>query len=361
MRVIMAGGGTGGHLFPGLSLAKAMEKIDPDTEVTFIGTSHGLDMEIVPRAGYFIDMLSAGRGSPLSFSHLGNMPRFLISIWQSIKLFKLYKPDVMVALGGFAAATPGIAARLLGIPIVILEQNSVPGRVNRLLSRWAKGIYLQFRCARERFENTRAKFFDLGSPMREQMRKLAQEKPVDGDALLIIGGSQGAQKLNEIVLESIKSIQEQTGCKIIHVAGAGNEEGIRKAYRDMKIEAVVHGFFGRLSDCYKEARLAISRSGAGSIAELAAAGLPSILVPLPTAMDNHQTINAEWVADKNGAIVLEQPLLTPEILTRQVVRIWNNKELRESMADSVRLLARPESASEIAESIFQLVGEGTVV
>ncbi len=357
MRVIMAGGGTGGHLFPGLSLAKAMEKIDPDAEVSFIGTSHGLDMEIVPRAGYFIDILSAGRGSPLSLSHLSNMPRFILSIWQSIKLFKRYKPDVMVALGGFAAATPGIAAKLLGIPVVVLEQNSVPGRVNRLLSRWAKGIYLQFRCARERFINTKAKFYDLGSPMREQMCGLVQEKPVDGEALLIIGGSQGAQKLNDIVLEAIKDIQLQTGCKIIHVAGAGNEEGIRKAYKQLDVDAVVHGFFGKLSECYRESKLAISRSGAGSIAELAAAGLPSILVPLPTAMDNHQLLNAEWVAKKNGAVVLEQSLLTPEILTRQVVRIWKDKKLRDSMAESVRLLARPESASEIAESIIQLVGE----
>ncbi len=353
----MAGGGTGGHLFPGLSLAQALKDLDPDTEVSFIGTSHGLDMEIVPRAGYFIDILSAGRGSPLSLSHMSNMPRFILSIWQSIKLFKAYKPDVLVALGGFAAATPGIAARILGVPVVILEQNSVPGRVNRLLSRWAKGIYLQFRCAREQFINTKAKFYDLGSPMREQMCKLAQEKPVDGDALLIIGGSQGAQRLNEIVLESIKDIQEQTGCKIIHVAGAGNEEGIKKAYKSLGVDAVVHGFFGKLSDCYRESKLAISRSGAGSIAELAAAGLPSILVPLPTAMDNHQMINAEWVAQKNGAFVLEQPLLTSEILTRQVVRIWNNKELRDSMAESVRLLARPESAGEIAESIMQLASE----
>lgn len=357
MRVIMAGGGTGGHLFPGLSLAKAIEKIDPDAEVSFIGTSHGLDMEIVPRAGYFIDILSAGRGSPLSLSHLANMPRFILSIWQSIKLFKTYKPDVLVALGGFAAATPGIAAKLLGIPVVILEQNSVPGRVNRLLSRWAKGIYLQFRCAREKFINTKAKFFDLGSPMREQMCELVKEEPVDGETLLIIGGSQGAQKLNDIVLEAIKEIQLQTGCKIIHVAGAGNEEGIRKAYEQLEVEAVVHGFFGKLSECYRVSKLAISRSGAGSIAELAAAGLPSILVPLPTAMDNHQMLNAEWVAKKNGAVVLEQQLLTPEILTRQVVRVWNDKRLRDSMAESVRLLARPESADEIAESIVKLVGE----
>ena len=141
------------------------------------------------------------------------------------------------------------------------------------------------------------------------------------------------------------------------MAGAGNEEGIRKAYRDLKVEATVHGFFGRLSDCYKQSKLAISRSGAGSIAELAAAGLPSVLVPLPTAMDNHQVLNAEWVADRNGAIVLEQPLLTPEILTRQVVRIWKNKELRDTMADSVRLLARPEAANEIAQSIMQLITE----
>lgn len=355
MRIIMAGGGTGGHLFPGISLAKQIKRENEKALISFVGTSHGLDLEVVPRAGYAIDVLSAGRGNPLSKKRPLDAIRFVFSIFQSIKLFRKYKPDVLVALGGFAAAAPGIAAYLLDVPVVILEQNSVPGQVNLHLSRFAKKIYLQFRCARKFFTKTTANFFDFGSPLREEMRGLANEDIVSGDALLVMGGSQGARRLNEIVLKSIAEISKQTNCKVIHIAGAANEDEITQAYKELGIEATVHGFFGGMEKCYRQAKLAISRSGAGSIAELAAAGVPSVLVPLPTSKDNHQFLNAKWVEERGGALVLEQDLLTPEILAKQVMRLWNDDKAREIMAECVRRTARPEAAKEIAENIFELI------
>lgn len=358
MRIIMAGGGTGGHLFPGLAVARQIQREHPEAVITFMGTAHGLDLEIVPRSGYAIDILAAGRGSPLNWRHPFNAPRFLLALLQSIKLFRQYKPDALIALGGFAAAAPGIAARLLGVPVLILEQNSVPGRVNRLLARWAKRIYLQLRCARPLFGQTQAKFYDFGSPMREEMCQLAQSKPCNGKALLIMGGSQGAQSLNQLVLEAVPAIVAATGCEIIHVAGPGNEEAVASAYRERGIEATVHGFNGSMENCYRLSRLVISRSGAGSLAELALAGLPSILIPLPSAMDNHQELNAKWLVGEGGAVLLQQPSLTPQSLAHEVIRIWRESKTLEEMGQAARRTARPEAAIEIAENVTELILRG---
>lgn len=355
MRIIMAGGGTGGHLFPGLALARQLQKDRPDTVITFMGTAHGLDLEIVPRAGYAIDILAAGRGSPLNWRQPLNAPRFALALLQSLKLFRQYKPDALVALGGFAAAAPGIAAKLCGVPVVILEQNSVPGRVNRMLAKWAKRIYLQFRCARPLFGEVEAKFYDFGSPMREEMCQLAQGKPCNGKALLIMGGSQGAQSLNQIALEAAPEIVAATGCEVLHIAGPGNEDAIAAGYRERGIPATVHGFYGNMENCYRQSRLVISRSGAGSLAELALAGLPSVLVPLPTAMDNHQEINARWLADEGGAVMLLQPQLSPGALAQEVIRRWKDAKGLEEMGLAARRTARPEAAAEIARSVAELI------
>lgn len=357
MRILMAGGGTGGHLFPGLALARQLRQLDPEVAISFIGTRYGLDLEIVPRSGYSIDILAAGRGSPISRKNPLNAPRFALALLQCAGLFRQYKPDVLVALGGYAAAAPGIVARLFKIPVVILEQNSIPGRVNRLLARWAKRIYLQFRCARTRFEKTNAKFYDFGSPMREEMVRLVDEKPCSGKALLIMGGSQGAQSLNRIVLEAISEISKETSCEIIHVAGPGNEDEIRAAYQMLGISASVHGFFGSMESCYRSSRLVISRSGAGSLAELGLAGLPSLLVPLPDSMDDHQRHNARWLEESGAAVVLEQTILTPAMLAKQVTRLWNDAELLERMGHCARRTARPGAAREIAQSILEMKSE----
>lgn len=357
MHIIMAGGGTGGHLFPGLALARQLAAGRPDTRISFIGTAHGLDLEIVPRAGYAIDIVAAGRGSPLNWRHPSYLPRFAVAIAQSIHLLRMYRPAVVVALGGFAAAAPGIAARVLGVPLVILEQNTVPGRVNRLLSRWAERIYLQFRDARAHFPAGRAKFYDFGTPLREKIYALSREKPCRGEALLIVGGSQGAAKMNEIVSQAMPEILDALHCPVIHVTGAADEEKIREFYRKKNLQVETIGFCAQMEEVLRRARLVISRAGAGGIADITAAGLPSILIPLPTAAANHQYFNARWLADQGGAKLLEQPSLTPEILAQTVCGLWRDEKEREGMAQLARRAARPEAAREIADSICELIAE----
>lgn len=357
MHIIMAGGGTGGHLFPGLALARQLGATRPGIEITFIGTAHGLDLEIVPRTGYPIDVVAAGRGSPLNWRHPSNLPRFVTAVFQSVQLLRMYRPAAVVALGGFAAAAPGIAARLLGVPLVILEQNTVPGKVNRLLGRWAERVYLQFRDARAHFPAGKAKFLDFGTPLREKIYALSQEPPCRGEALLVVGGSQGAARLNEIVSQAVPAIVARLHCPIIHVTGAADEERMRALYKEKGVEVEVVGFCSQMEQVLKRARLVISRAGAGGIADVAAAGLPSILVPLPTAAANHQYFNAKWLADQGAARLCEQGALTPEKLAAEVCALWEDAPAREEMARLARRAARPEAAREIADDILALLDE----
>ncbi len=354
MRIWLAGGGTGGHLCPGMALADELKKNRPDIELGFLGTNVGLDRELLWGSGYRLELLAAGRGSPLSWRKPGNAPRFMLALCQAYRLFKKERPDVVVALGGFAAAAPGIMARLMKIPVVILEQNTVPGRVNRLLSGWAVEIFSQFEEARNFFRQSPAIFVHSGSPLREPFLRLAAEPPCDGDALLVMGGSQGAKRLNEIVAGAARRIVGETGCKLIHVAGPSHETEIRSFYHRAGVDAEVYGFYNDMDELYRRSRLVVARSGAISLAELAAAGLPAVLVPLPSAMDDHQRLNSLAMTSAGAAVNYEETNASTETFAPLVVSLWRDNERRQAMAWEMRRAARPESGKEIAEAVIRL-------
>lgn len=354
MRWMFAGGGTGGHLFPGLALADALRARCPEAGIGFIGTRDGLERSLVPRAGYPLDLIAAGRGSPLSRHRPMNLPRFLVAFVQSVRLLRNERPEALIVLGGYAAAAPGLAARVCGVPLVILEQNTVPGRVNRMLARWARQIHLQFLSARERFGRSPATWYDSGSPMRAPLAALAKLPPCRGDALLVMGGSQGAHPLNALVLEAMPMIRDALGCRVIHLAGAGQKERVAAAYSTMGVTATVHDFCESMETCYRDARLAVSRAGAGSVADLAAAGIPGVLLPLPTAMDDHQRKNAEVLVRKGAACMLDERSDPPSLLAQTVIRLWETEQDRAAMAEAIRQTARPDAADDIADAILAL-------
>lgn len=353
MRIAFAGGGTGGHLFPGLALAEAIKKQCPDAESTFIGTKEGLETSIVPEAGYTLNLLSAGRGMPLSFRRPLNLPRFVVAIFQSMWFMMRYRPDVLVALGGYAAAGPGLAAKVLGVPIVVLEQNSVPGRVNRLLAGWARQIHLQFSEALPFLHFAPAEIFHSGSPMRSEYEEMLNKPPERGNALLITGGSQGARSLNDIMIEAIPDIVEKCRCHVIHVAGEGNEEEVREKYKALGLDVEVYGF-ADLLPLYKRARLAITRAGAGTIMELAALGIPALLVPLPTARDSHQRKNASVIVGAGGASILDQIGLSPDAVVYSVCRLWQDDQRLDNMSKAIRGTAIANAADNIAKQVISL-------
>ena len=354
MRIWLAGGGTGGHLCPGMALADELKDMRPDIEVGFLGTNEGLDRELLWGSGYRLELLAAGRGSPLNIRRPGNAPRFAYALYQAFRLFRRERPDVVVALGGFAAATPGIMARMMRIPLVILEQNTVPGRVNRLLSGWAVQIHSQFDEARNYFKESPATFNHSGSPLRAPFLRLCAEPPCEGDALLVMGGSQGAKRLNEIVAEAARRIVGETGCKLIHVAGPSHEADIRNFYKRSGVEAEVYGFYNNMDDLYRRSRLVVARSGAISLAELAAAGLPAILVPLPSAMDDHQRLNALSMSMAGAAVSYEEMRASTETFAPLVVSLWKDEPRRKAMAMEMRRTAKPESGREIADAVIKL-------
>ncbi len=354
MRIWLAGGGTGGHLCPGMALADALGALVPDIEVGFLGTNEGLDRELLWGSGYHLHILSAGRGSPLNWRKPLNAPKFALALWESYRLFKRERPDVVVALGGFAAAAPGMTARLLRIPLVILEQNTVPGRVNRLLSGWTVQIHSQFDEARQHFRESPATFHHSGLPLRKPFLALASEPAVNGDSLLIMGGSQGAKRLNEIVAKAARRIVGETGCKLIHVAGPDHEAAIRDFYERSGVAAEVYGFHNHMDELYRRSRLVIARSGAVSLAEFAAAGLPAVLVPLPTAMDDHQRLNALSLSLAGAAVSYEETTASTDTFAPLVVSLWRDDKRRNAMAQAMRATAKPEAGDEIAEAIVKI-------
>lgn len=354
MRIRLAGGGTGGHLCPGMALADELKNLRPDVDLAFLGTNVGLDRELLWGSGYRLELLAAGRGSPLSWRKPANAPRFALALWQAWRLFRRERPDVVVALGGFGAAAPGIMARLMKIPLVILEQNTVPGRVNRLLSGWAARIYSQFEEARNFFRESPAIFEHSGSPLRAPFIALCSEPPCEGDAILVMGGSQGAKRLNEIFADAARRIVGETGARLIHVAGPSHEAEIRASYKNAGVEAEVYGFYNNMEELYRRSRLVVARSGAISLAEFAAAGLPAVLVPLPSAMDDHQRLNALSLALSGAALSYEETTASTETFAPQVVSLWRDESRRRAMAMEMRRTARPEAGPEIARAILEM-------
>ncbi|MCC8190398.1 MAG: UDP-N-acetylglucosamine--N-acetylmuramyl-(pentapeptide) pyrophosphoryl-undecaprenol N-acetylglucosamine transferase, partial [Planctomycetes bacterium] len=336
------------------ALAEELLALRPDVEIGFLGTNEGLDRELLWGSGYRLELLAAGRGSPLQIRRPLNLPRFLYAMAQVSRIFWHEPPDVMVALGGFAAATPGLVNKLWKRPLVILEQNTVPGRVNRMLAGGAVQIHSQFEEARNYFAHSPATFHHSGSPLRAPFLKLCAEPPCEGEALLVMGGSQGAKRLNEVVAEAARRIVGETGCRLIHVAGPAHEAEVKSFYHNAGVEAEVYGCYNNMEELYRRSRMVVARSGAISLAELAAAGLPAILVPLPSAMDDHQRLNALSLSLAGAAVSYEETKASTETFAPLVVSLWKDENRRKTMAQQMRGTARPESGREIAQAIIKL-------
>ncbi|CAH0993165.1 UDP-N-acetylglucosamine--N-acetylmuramyl-(pentapeptide) pyrophosphoryl-undecaprenol N-acetylglucosamine transferase [Sinobacterium norvegicum] len=348
--LIMAGG-TGGHVFP--ALATAQKLVDKGYQIHWLGTERGIESRLVPAAGFDITYMKVTGVRGKNLGTLIKAPFALIgSIFQAYKTVKRLNPAVVLGMGGYASGPGAVAAWLNGKPLVIHEQNAVAGTTNRLSARFACRVLQAFGGAFQSSEQGEV----VGNPVRDQLATVAtptqRKQGLSADSalkLLVVGGSLGALALNETVPAALALLPAEQRPEVFHQAGDGKQHSTIKRYSAVGVDARVEPFIDDMLAAYSEADLVICRAGALTVSELACVGVASILVPLPHAIDDHQTKNAEWLAEKGGAIVSPQKLLTAESLAEQINSLLGDKVRLLDMAEQSRAKAVPLSASRVAD------------
>lgn len=347
-RILIMAGGTGGHIFPALAVADYLD--GRGWRVSWLGTRTGMEAKLVPPRGFAVEWIKfAGVRKSGLLRWLLLPGSLLVACLQSAAALRRQRPDVVLGMGGFVALPGGLMTALLRRPLVIHEQNSVAGLANRVLARLARRVLVGFPGALRRGEV-------VGNPVRAEIAALpAPETRFAGRGgplrLLVVGGSLGAQALNEALPQALGRLPEAARPVVVHQSGAKHFESVRALYRQAGVAAEVRPFLDDMATEYARCDLVICRAGALTVAELAAAGVGSILVPYPFAVDDHQTVNAGYLAQRGAAILLPQNELTAETLARRLAGL--DREQLLAMACAARALARPEATRAVAEACME--------
>lgn len=363
--VVVSGGGTGGHLYPALALADALRAHRPDARVLFIGAERGIEARVLPERGEAHVLLPAhGIDRAHRLQSWRALTGLVVSVFRVARVFARDRPEVVVLTGGYAAAAAGIVAGLSGIPLVLQEQNSVPGAVTRMLTRWATRVHVAFPEARARLPLGRDRARLTGNPVRPVAKRSREEArasfgvPADARLLLVAGGSQGALPLNDLLGEALRGVSagELPRPERLHVlwsTGPRHFENATAVLLDCGAPGWVHAvpYIDDMPSALAAADLALTRAGAMSTAELLNQGLPAILVPLPSAAADHQTHNARSLERAGAAVMFVQRELSGERLWGEVTRLLEAPERLAHMKAAALSIARPSAAAEIAEDI----------
>jgi UDP-N-acetylglucosamine--N-acetylmuramyl-(pentapeptide) pyrophosphoryl-undecaprenol N-acetylglucosamine transferase len=352
MKMLIAGGGTGGHLFPGIALAEELR--ENGIEVLFVGTARGIEARLLPREGWPLELIDIaglrGGGFLGTARSLLRLPR---SLWQSMRLLRRHRPALVIGVGGYAAGPVCFAAWLTRRPLVVLEQNSIPGMTNKLLGKLARTVYLTFPSSARYFPKKRARL--LGNPVRMRLAAAALPRPARPFVLFVFGGSQGARGLNQAMLSALADLEDlKRDLYVIHQTGEAMVAEVESAYRAAGFSAEVHSFIHNMAEMYARAHLVLSRAGATSIAELTLCGKAAVLVPFPFAADNHQEHNARLLADAGAALLVRERDLTGAALAKLVRDLAGDPSRLAAMEEASRRLARPHAARDIARECLAL-------
>lgn len=364
MKVILSGGGTGGHIYPALTIADTIHKMSPDTEICFVGTTHGMEKDLVPRAGYpirFIDVQGFRRS--LSLDTLKSIYHLFTGLWGAKKLLDREKPDLVIGTGGYVCGPIVLLAALKGIPTCVQEQNALPGITNKILSHFVKKIFLGYNEADKYFKGNAAKVF-TGNPIREEIMEATRKDGVKAFGLdpekktvLIAGGSLGAASINKAVFAMEQRLSGRDDVQVLHSTGKNNYE----AYMEQVKEAGGFGdnihiepYLYDMPLALATADIAVFRSGAIGLAELTAKGIPGILVPYPYATANHQEFNARALEAVGAAEVILDSELTSEALQERIERLLLHEDDLQAMKAAARKAGRPQAAEEIARQALAL-------
>jgi len=358
VKLMLTGGGTGGHLFPAIATAEALCKRLPGSEVLFVGTKRKMDKTSLALYGYETRSIHSkglkGKNLLSLFSGLLVLP---VSCLEAMYHILRFKPHLVVGVGGYVTGPVVAAAKLLGIPTLIHEQNSVPGLANKKLGRLVSKICLSLPGSEKWFSEKKTVL--TGNPVRTALLELAESKDVKEKGsftLLVLGGSLGAHRVNELVSGAFaleKSVLKTV--KVIHQTGPLDSEKVKAEYKKNKIEARVVPFFTDMAEIYKEADLLVSRAGATTLAELAVLGKPAILIPYPYAADNHQEKNAQFYVKGGGAEMHIEKSLSSEILAERLALLFANPEKLEKMSAAMKKQAFPLAAERIVDECLELI------
>lgn len=359
MRLMIAGGGTGGHLFPGVAIAEELRARAPDAPVRFVGTARGIEARVLPELGWDLHLIQVSGlktvGALGAIRGLFRLPR---ALWQARRAIKEWRPDAVIGVGGYASGPVVLMARLAGVPTAICEQNSIPGLTNKILGRIVRAVFLSFEESRRFFAPK--KVVMSGNPVRRAL--IQQLAPAAAPAatpaadapvhVFISGGSQGAVAVNELASQALCALAAADPSRrlsILHQTGEKDLEATRARYAAAGVTAECHAFIRDMAGAYRSADLFIGRAGATTVAELAIAGVPAIFIPYPFAADNHQELNAREMAEAGAALMFRQAELTADRLADALRPLLADPARRRAMGDAMKALARPAAAAAVVD------------
>ncbi len=360
MRCIITGGGTGGHLFPGIAIATEIMGRSPENRILFIDTGRPFEVSVLEKAGFDHVKITVegikGRGLINQVLSIMKIP---IGLIEAIRIMNRFRPDLVIGMGSYSAGPVALGAWLLGVKIVLHEQNVLPGITNRMLACFADVIFLSFAESAACFK--KKNILVSGNPLRKEIlnptRDLNKKKePSTGRfTVMIIGGSQGAHAINMAAIEAVSHIKEKQKFFFIHQTGIADEEKVRTAYRENKINCTVKPFFHDMAQQYQVADLVVSRAGATTVAEISATGKAAIFIPFPFAADNHQVLNAGALAKAGAAEMILQKELTGKGLAERIDYYESNPGILNEIASKAKYKGTTDAAEAIAGQCFRLV------
>ena len=352
MRAILAGGGTGGHVIPALAIAAQLKK-SYNAEVLFIGTARGIENRLVPAAGYPLQLVRVGALKNVSLTTrlktAFDLPR---ALWDAGRMLNQFAPDVVIGVGGYASGPAMLAAVVKHIPTLAFEPNVVPGFANRIVAHFVSGAAVHFEESARYFRNAEV----TGVPVRQAFFDIAPKRG-GPPTLLVFGGSQGAHAINQAMIRCLPVLlKEAPGIHIIHQTGERDYNDARAAYGDRRDSAEVYKFIEDMPAAFARADLVVCRSGASTVAEIAAAGKPAVFVPFPRAADDHQRVNAEALARHGAAVVVEESKLEGVWLAETIAALLQDPPRLQNMSHAARGLAHPNAARDIAAMAARVAG-----
>ncbi len=357
MRVLFAGGGTGGHLFPAIAMAEEVVTRHPNNDVIFVGTNRGLEARVVPGNGFALEVIPShglkGKGALGLLRGLLTVP---FSLVRAASILRKYAPDVVVGVGGYSSGPVVLAAWAMRLPTSIQEQNMLPGLTNRILSRLVDGIFVSFGETAERFRAD--KVHHLGNPIRRKLTQTVLEKKSTSERfrVLVLGGSLGARGLNARVSDAVKHLaNEKEAFQFVHQTGSEGRAGVEAAYQSAGVAATVTEFIDDMRTAYADADIVVCRAGATTIAELTVCQKASILVPFPKATDDHQAKNAAPLVQAGAALMFRESELDGAKLAETLLSLKDDRPRVLSMEKAAGRLGHPEAAREIVDVLAEMV------